>query len=121
MIVTMFNTRFAPMVKAGIKKQTVRPLPKEMPQAGDAISLRMWAGLPYRCKQVILRTSTITKVEDINIAKSGRGCTSDYRLNFKVITDEFAKADGFDSWAEMLDWIKEAYGFPFSGIVIHWD
>ena len=121
MIVKMFDARFAPLVKAGTKKQTVRPLPKEMPQAGDAISLRMWEKSPDGMNQVILRTSTVSKVEFIDIAQTGWCWVSDLSLKYLSVADAFAQADGFTNWAEMRDWIKETYGFPFSGIVIHWD
>ena len=32
--------------------------------------------------------------------------------------EEFAQADGFDSWAEMLGWFEKTHGLPFIGRLI---
>lgn len=65
--VRMFKEQFAPLVKSGTKRQTVRPTPAVMPREGDTISLRKWSGKPYRSKQIKLREGKITKVERITI------------------------------------------------------
>ena len=31
-----------------------------------------------------------------------------------------AKADGFGSWEEMLDWFEKTHGLPFEGLLIRW-
>ena len=42
MRVRMFKPQFAPLVKAGTKRQTIRPVPKRLPQPGDLESWREW-------------------------------------------------------------------------------
>lgn len=114
--VRMFKPRFAPLVKSGRKRQTVRPSPARMPRRGDLISLRMWAGRPYASRHVVLREAEIVDVqpvciEDVGVLVGGRG----------VDAESFAKADGFDCFAEMLDWFRaEHRADGFQGIVIFW-
>ena len=42
MRVRMFKPQFAPLVKAGTKRQTIRPVPKRLPQPGYLESWREW-------------------------------------------------------------------------------
>jgi hypothetical protein len=122
MIVRMFKPRFAPLVEAGTKLQTVRPRPKrlrDMPKEGDAISLRTWTGLPYRSKQRNLRESLVASVELVLITREGV-TTGGPDRRIEPQCDEFARADGFESWAELIAWFEEQHGLPFLGILIKW-
>lgn len=119
--VRLFKPRFAPLVEAGTKLQTIRPTPKRVPAPGDRISLRAWTGKPYRSKQRILRETVITHVHMVTItrlnltsAEYGPWAYSDLRRAV------FAKADGFKDWWDMVDWFETEHGLPFAGIVIHW-
>lgn len=113
--VRMFKPRFAPLVESGAKLQTVRPLPARLPQPGDRISLRTWTGLPYRSKQRILRESIIERVAFCNIGTAG------IRLDdYHVPPDDFARADGFRDFADLLAWFEETHALPFAGIAIFW-
>lgn len=111
----MFKPRFAELVEAGTKLQTVRPYPKRMPKAGQLISLRAWSGKPYRSKQRHLRTSTITFVGNFAIDRCGITVQ-----NFEGDPNLFARLDGFTDLAEMVKWFEAEHGLPFSGIVIRW-
>lgn len=125
--VRMFKPRFAGLVAAGVKEQTVRPVPKRMPKAGDEISLRMWTGKPYRSKQRVLAEALITKVETFELWVENPRVP---RWNWKFIVggkeldqDEwarFSRADGFDFTTDLIDWFAENHELPFTGIVIHW-
>jgi hypothetical protein len=118
----MFKPRFAALVEAGVKCQTVRPTPKRTPKPGDRISLRVWTGLPYRSPQRVLREAEVTEVIDITIndegvflyevGRGGSGGAPD--------RDSFAQDDGFANWSDLRAWFEEAHGLPFSGILIRW-
>lgn len=118
-IVKMFMRQFAPLVESGAKMHTVRPTPKRMPKVGQRISLREWAGKPYRSKQRVLRESVITEVQTIwfngvSICLDG-GCLS------MPLVEAFARADGFDNSRAMADWFVANHGsLPFEGILIGW-
>jgi uncharacterized protein YqfB (UPF0267 family) len=114
----MFKPRFAALVEAGTKTQTVRPTPARMPKAGDKLSLRMWTGKPYRSKQRELRAATV-----LYVAKIKLDCFDmwfDGVRASEAKQEAFALADGFSTAHEMLDWFENEHGLPFEGVVILW-
>jgi hypothetical protein len=118
--VRMFKPQFAALVKSGKKRQTVRPTPKgRMPVAGDTIEMRQWTGMPYRSKQRLLGESTIVHVERISIDRTALIKNGGNYFGL-LICDEFARADGFKDFADMVQWFDETHGLPFQGIVIYW-
>lgn len=119
MVVRLFQSRFAPLVKSGAKLQTVRPVPKRMPKVGDAISLREWTGKPYRSPQRVLKESVITRVSPIKM-DSECGISVDGWLLCHIEEKEFAQADGFKDSTEMIQWFAKTHGLPFYGICIVW-
>ncbi len=121
--VRTFKPQFAPAVRAGTKRQTIRPWPKRVPLPGDIIDCRMWTGRPYNSPQEKLGDHEITEA---------RGCTiyGDYvkvfyRDGFECLMDdsklnEFAAADGFPDWDTMRNWFSNEHGLPFPGVLIKW-
>ena len=121
----MFKPEFAPLVRAGTKKQTIRP-PRERAFAiGDYVSLRKWLGKPYRSKQEELCEGTVTNVRPIAISLradekghrvwlAGAGYLKGRELN------ALAKADGFKTYPEFIEFFKSVHGLPFRGVVINW-
>jgi hypothetical protein len=93
-----------------------------MPKAGEIISLREWAGKPYRSKQRELGMSAVTRVEEITLRDTGRELLA--TLGGESLSPEelnaFARNDGFNGAIEMFDWLQAQHGLPFTGIVIHW-
>lgn len=114
--VRMFKPQFAALVESNQKRQTIRPVPKRMPKAGDIQSNRVWTGRPYNSKQRILNEVVIKGVESVVVSGSG------VNLNGALLEhpDKFAQLDGFKDWAAMRDWFEREHGFPFIGIVIYW-
>ena len=117
--VRMFKPQFAAMVESSQKLQTVRPVPKRMPKAGDRISLRTWTGKPYRSKQRVLGVATVVKVLRCLI---GHGvCIVGHKPPMTADEcDAFARADGFRDRHELRYWFEREHGLPFNGIVIYW-
>jgi len=116
--VRMFKPQFAALVKSGAKRQTVRPVPARMPKAGDILDARMWSGRPYGSPQEKLVEGLIYRVGQLYVCESGLeldGVWLDIASG-----NRFARADGFESEAEMVCWFREQHGLPFSGIVIFW-
>lgn len=125
MRVRMFKPRFAVLVAAGTKRQTIRPMPKRMPKVGDHESWRRWSGLPYRSKQIELARVEIVSVERIRIEETSD--TYDISLLDRPLKgallpkehwDEIAVADGFANQYGLAIWFKETHGLPFGGIII---
>ncbi len=121
----MFKPAFADAVKAGKKTRTVRPLPKRMPVPGDVIDCRVWDGRPYNSRQVKLCEGAITRVNHVEIGESGiRVGPAPGQLSAlsAEMVEQFARADGFDDFNEMLAWFEAEHGsLPFAGIVIAWE
>lgn len=118
-IVRTFQPRFAPLVKAGTKLQTVRLTPKRIPRAGWMIDCRAWTGLPYRSKQRQLRVGVITLVALFTISASWQ-MAIDCRELAAWESDDFGRQDGFRDANEMLCWFDRNHGLPFTGILIQW-
>lgn len=122
--VRMFQPRFAPMVEDGTKRQTVRRVPKRVPEPGDLISLREWTGKPYRSKQRVLKEAVVERVERITITSDGIVRRSPgshlFVISNEMKLDQFAREDGFGCWRSMKRWFVDQHGLPFEGIVIYW-
>lgn len=116
----MFKPQFVPLIQSGSKRTTLRPIPKRRPEAGDVIDIREWASLPYRSKQLKIRTAPIVIVRDAVIWDDGL-VLDGLMLGSEAMLDAIAKADGFDGWEQMYDWFKRSYSLPFHGILICWD
>jgi hypothetical protein len=121
--VRMFKPRFAPLVEAGTKLQTIRPVPKRMPRPGDTVSLRAWTGRPMWSKMRVLREARITGVSDILIARDRvwYGGLAPYKLTTTRDLNDFARDDGFKFWQDMVAWFEAEHGLPFKGILIAWE
>jgi len=125
--VKMFKPQFAAKVRAGTKRQTIRPIPKRMPSEGNTIDCRQWEGLPYRSKHIKIGEFTISKVRFVTVStrmvsfketESG----DEWATGVGFHLERFAQADGFGSWEEMVDWFRREHGeLPFKGLLIGWD
>lgn len=119
----LFKSQFAPLVKSGAKRQTLRPTPKRMPKIGEKESWREWTGKPYRSRQNELARVELTKVERIAVNTFP---TEDLiilggmkrRLATLEEQEQIAVADGFKSFKEMGRWFHSQYGECFDGILI---
>lgn len=117
--VRLFKWQFVALIKTGRKRQTVRPVPKRMPECGDVISLRAWTGKPYRSPQTIIGETSICYVADITIDEAAVTINGTKITNPAGI-EAFARHDGFADWAELRTWFEREHGLPFHGIVIAW-
>lgn len=120
-VVLMFKPRFAPLVKAGTKKQTIRPLGKRKVEPGMIADCREWIGKPYRSKQRSLRESKILEVAEVEIRKDGIHAEQEFLQELYSSVGQFARADGFSTWSEMRDWFEKEHGLPFKGRMILWE
>jgi len=105
-----FQKQFTDAVESGKKCQTIRAYRKVRdPKVGD--TLYLYTGMRTKqCRK--LGEVECTSVEHVKI---GRYCAS---MSHK---DDFAQADGFDTYGAMLDWFEQTHGLPFEGLLIRWD
>lgn len=123
-LVKLFQPRFAPLIQSGAKRQTIRPMPKVMPEAGDIVDCRQWSGLPYRSKQIRLGEFEVEEVGTVFLAERAYELHLHGRIFISLkgcdMARDFAQSDGFDSFDDMLEWFIENHGLPFGGILIKW-
>lgn len=112
-MVIMFQDRFSESIRSGIKCQTIRRNARV--HSGDVLSLRRWAGKPYRSHQEVLIDAICIEIRLITIRKSG---IEDG--DFFGPDNALAVSDGFRDFNDMVAWVDSTYGVPFTGVLIRW-
>ena len=121
-----FKQQFADAVANGEKRQTVRAHRMDgRPHCRPGDTIKLYTGM--RTKQCrLLGEARVTRVDQIkinptNMELNGRLLMSVLHSRDAYLTDnEFAEADGFDSFMDMAAWFDEVHGLPFEGVVIYW-
>lgn len=117
-----FKKRFAPAVESGDKRQTIRERRKDGrdPKPGD--TLHMYVGLrTNKCRK--LRVAICTNVHRVTIDDGEMLLLDGLAMIERSDRNAFAKADGFDSFDEFVDYWQNVMHreLPWHGIVIYWD
>lgn len=119
-----FQKRFAPRVRRGDKRQTIRRSRKRPWRLGDRVYLYTGMRTPA-CKR--LGCGVVTLLLDVRIERnkfSWRFANQKAAgLNFRLSVTgrrDIARADGFRDYAELAEWFHRRYGLPFTGILIRW-
>jgi hypothetical protein len=123
-----FKKRFAPKVRGGKKRQTIRNFRKYPIRVGETLYLYTALRTKYSEK---LREAKCKSVDVITISFN----TGSISYGSEILTkdhelDSFAKKDGFNDWNDMRDfWIQE-HGvkkgnrkvilLPYTGTLIQW-
>lgn len=118
MVAYNFQSRFAPLVESGEKRQTIRAEGKRRhARPGDA--LQLYTGMRTKgCRK--LMDTKCTFATEVYICR-GIGSPAVTLAEFGAPDpDAFARADGFDDFHAMLDWFAKMHGLPFAGVLIKW-
>jgi len=121
-----FKAQFAEDVEYGHKRQTVRAIRKDgRPHCKVGDTLKLYTGMRTKeCR--LLATATVTWIDTIRIDPTSMELNGKHVLSTLHSRDcdqtdnEFAQADGFDSFMDMADWFQQVHGLPFEGVVIYW-
>lgn len=115
MVAFDFKPRFAPLVAAGTKCQTIRKSMRAKP--GDR--LQLYTGMRTKnCRKLVEPDPICTMVDYVGIRPEYMtvGDTAKHPS-----ADEFARRDGFADYNDMVRWFNETYGSPyFTGYVHVW-
>jgi hypothetical protein len=116
MVAFDFKPRFAPLVEAGTKLQTIRRTAKAKP--GDR--LQLYTGQRTRaCRKLVTPDPICTLVDYVGIRPDY--LTFGNKARWPERKDEFAQMDGFKDYDDMLAWFTDTYGSPyFQGYVHSW-
>lgn len=116
MVAFNFQGRFADLVAAGEKRQTIRS--KGRAKIGDRLQLFTGQRTPD-CRKLVDPDPIVERVTYCALRRSG--ITLGSVEGFPRDQDEFARADGFKDYADMLDWFEETYGpGEFVGVLTRW-
>lgn len=119
-VVMLFQQQFAPLVRAGSKRITIRRIRKKPILEGDILDLREWTAEPYRSKQKKIGLYRCTGTEPIQVLAPGLVSVADMRLTWAE-TRKLAENDGFPTADAMLTWFERNHTLPFEGVIIGWD
>ncbi len=123
-----FKKQFADDVELGLKRQTIRAPRKDGRlhcKVGD--TLKLYTGMrTNQCR--LLGEATVTRTAQVGIEPTEMFLNGEIlhailhsRDQSDPTDNEFAEADGFDSFMDMASWFDDIHGLPFEGTVIYWD
>ena len=107
-----FQARFAPAIKAGTKRQTIRRRRRRPTRPGDTLYLYV-GQRTKRCQK--LREAICVSVEPIDI-HPGYIAVDGKVLSF-LETWDLAQAEGFQSTARFYDFFQDHYGLRLIGVM----
>jgi len=107
---------FKDKILSGAKRQTIRAIRKNPIKEGE--KLYMW-WKQRSSEREKLGEAKCTKIAPITISKHGAS-SPDLSVRFHSL-NEFAIADGFDNWQELVEFFESTHGLPFTGVLIQWD
>lgn len=114
MVAINFKEQFAYAVGMGHKTQTIRRTARCKPND----DLQLYTGQrTKRCAKIM--DAMCIDVRPVTIGGSSMDLDGVAQSNSEA--EAFAKADGFDSYADMAKFFEKQYGLPFSGYVIEWE
>jgi hypothetical protein len=130
MVALNFKAQFADDVELERKCRSIRAPRKDgrNPKRGD--KLQLYTGMRQAgCRK--LRDATVTRVRPVEI--DHLGITLDGRKLYagdapayqggpdpEAWDGDFARADGFDAFQDMLEFFEKTHGLPFHGFLIEW-
>lgn len=122
MRVIMCKQQFEQHIIDEIKLSTIRKNARCKP--GDLLSIRKWAGKPYRSKHVIIKEINCQSVHNVRISDIAITVyPDDERIIIpmgNIDSSRFAKMEGFSSSHEMILFFEKTHGLPVSGDLIYW-
>lgn len=129
MVAINFKPEFVCAIDGGEKRRTIRKVRKSgNPEPGKP--LQLFTGLRTKACEKI-RDVTCTRVRPVLINHMGvvldgrhlwAGDAPAYQGGPQpdYYDGDFARADGFDCFGDMVDFFEKQYGLPFEGQLIEW-
>lgn len=112
-----FYDEFADMVEDGSKQRTIRKPYKRPIFKGD--TLHLYANLRTKRARKLL-TARCNEIRPVSVDEDGRIYLDNLELSSDLAT-VLANSDGFDTSAELVDFLTELHGLPFDGVLIGWE
>lgn len=109
-----FDGLFVPMIERGLKPHTLRNRDKDISR-GDVLRLTEQVDGERRAFLI----TSCSRVQPVMITPLGEFYIDGISIDPED-TREIARAEGFKNYDALLAYIKEKYGLPFHGQLIHW-
>ena len=108
---------FKDKILSGAKRQTIRTIRKNPIKEGETLYMWWKQRSPEREK---LGEAKCMRATSIQIYRNG------FVMPFisgqlPEILDNFAIADGFDNWQQLIEFFENTHSLPFEGVLIEWD
>lgn len=129
MVALNFKPEFVFAIDGGSKRRTIRRVRKTgNPEPGKP--LQLYTGMrTLSCE--LIRNVTCTRVRPVTIDHMGVQLGDSNLIagdcpaylgspDPEKYDGDFARADGFDNFSDMLDFFDKQYGLPFEGQLIEW-
>jgi hypothetical protein len=123
MTVLLFRPRFVEPIQGGTKHQTIRATPRCKPE--DVLSLRVWAGLPYRSEQQEIVPPVVCEaIRPITIRIDRWDNRAEIAIGGQALTHDevcrFVRADGFRCVSDFVEHWHARDAMHFEGFLIEW-
>ena len=128
MVAYRFQKRFAPLILARTKTQTIRGHRKRHARQGE--ELQLYTGMRTSFCQLIGKPtcSGVSKIHLSLFPSTVASFVQIHRWNGSVSISgdglqDFAKKDGFNNWRDMVDFwqVYHQGAHEFDGVLIEWD
>ena len=112
---------FKDTILSGAKRQTIRAVRKNPIKEGETLYI-WWKQRSQNREKLGEATCTSIKHVFINNGVEIKKAGNDFAafLSGKQL-EEFAIADGFNNWQELVEFFETTHGLPFTGVLIEWD
>jgi hypothetical protein len=116
-----FQPRFAPLVRSGTKRSTIRLRRKNGRDAKPGQTLYLFTGMRTKQCERLLEIRC-EKVRPINIIQRAYGYRIRVRGHLLGVNELRALrlSEGFVTMEDMMIWFKKHHGKNFSGLLIEW-
>lgn len=115
----LFERSFVPGILSRRKRISIRGCNRIANyRPGASMSLRHWADLAYRSKQLEFAVARILSIHICRI--SAAGIVVDGERCRPHRRSAIARLDGFDNWPAMRAWFASRYVLPYTGVMIEW-
>lgn len=108
-------------MESGKKSQTIRAYGKRR-HADPGDKLQLYTGMRTSACRKLIEPDPICSASlaiEIRRFRSGKRKIKITGAGALDLGD-VARADGFESMDELIDWVESAYGLPFHGVLIRW-
>lgn len=113
-----FQKMFADRVQSGEKLHSVRPKRKRPQDWLPGKTVHLFTGMRTKyCRRLGL--GVLTGLVDIEVHEDAL-VLDGQRITEPSWKDAFAVSDGFTCYAELVDFLQDFYGLPFTGDLIKW-